>query len=174
MVKQFWVFGQYIYIYYIYIYTHTYTQIYIHTYMVCVLSCVWFFATPWTVGHQAPLSMEFSRQEYWGGLPFSSSRESSWPRDETLLTCIGRDSLALGPWEAKRALRVHTHTNTHTIKLVNQSIAPFFFLLCLKDFTTKNLSALRVNSIKIFPLKRVWEFWAGITTTPNYIRYLIW
>ena len=28
--------------------------------------------TPWTVGHQAPLSVEFSRQEYWGGLPFPS------------------------------------------------------------------------------------------------------
>ena len=30
------------------------------------------FATPWTVAHQAPLSMGFSRQEYWSGLPFSS------------------------------------------------------------------------------------------------------
>ena len=29
-------------------------------------------ATPWTVGFQAPLSMGFSRQEYWSGLPFSS------------------------------------------------------------------------------------------------------
>ena len=29
-------------------------------------------ATPWTVAHQASLSMEFSRQEYWSGLPFSS------------------------------------------------------------------------------------------------------
>ena len=28
------------------------------------------FATPWTVARQAPLSMEFSRQEYWSGLPF--------------------------------------------------------------------------------------------------------
>ena len=27
---------------------------------------------PWTVAHQAPLSMEFSRQEYWSGLPFTS------------------------------------------------------------------------------------------------------
>ena len=26
--------------------------------------------TPWTVAHQAPLSMGFSRQEYWSGLPF--------------------------------------------------------------------------------------------------------
>ena len=37
-----------------------------------VISHVWLFATPWTVAHQAPLSMEFSRQEYWSGLPFSS------------------------------------------------------------------------------------------------------
>ena len=29
-------------------------------------------ATPWTVGHQAPLSMGFSRQEYWSGFPFPS------------------------------------------------------------------------------------------------------
>ena len=32
---------------------------------VCVLSHVQLFATPWTLAHQAPLSMEFSRQEYW-------------------------------------------------------------------------------------------------------------
>ena len=34
------------------------------------LSCVRLFVTPWTVARQAPLSMEFSRQEYWSGLPF--------------------------------------------------------------------------------------------------------
>ena len=34
------------------------------------LSHVRLFTTPWTVAHQAPLSMEFSRQEYWSGLPF--------------------------------------------------------------------------------------------------------
>ena len=37
---------------------------------VCTLSHVQLFAAPWTVAHQAPLSMEFSRQEYWSGLPF--------------------------------------------------------------------------------------------------------
>ena len=37
---------------------------------VCVRSVVWLFATPWTVAHQAPLSMGFSRQEYGSGLPF--------------------------------------------------------------------------------------------------------
>ena len=35
-----------------------------------LLSHVWLFATPWTVATQAPLSMGFSRQEYWSGLPF--------------------------------------------------------------------------------------------------------
>ena len=36
------------------------------------LSRVRLFATLWTVAHQAPLSMGFSRQEYWSGLPFPS------------------------------------------------------------------------------------------------------
>ena len=42
---------------------------------VCVLSHfsrVGLFVTPWTVAHQAPPSMGFSRQEYWSGLPFPS------------------------------------------------------------------------------------------------------
>ena len=38
--------------------------------MLAAQSCL--FVTPWTVAPQAPLSMEFSRQEYWTGLPFSS------------------------------------------------------------------------------------------------------
>ena len=38
------------------------------------LSHVQLFATPWTVAYQAPQSMEFSRQEYWSGLPFPSPR----------------------------------------------------------------------------------------------------
>ena len=36
------------------------------------LSRVRLFATPWTVAHQAPPSMGFSRQEYWSGIPFPS------------------------------------------------------------------------------------------------------
>ena len=44
-----------------------YYTIYVSAYM---LSCVQLFGTPWTVARQAPLSMEFSRQEYWSGLPF--------------------------------------------------------------------------------------------------------
>ena len=41
----------------------------------CVLSlgCVQIFVTSWTVARQVPLSMEFSHQEYWSGLPFPPS-----------------------------------------------------------------------------------------------------
>ena len=44
----------------------------------CVLSClshVWLFVTPWTVTHQSPLTMGFSRQEYWSGLPCPPPRD---------------------------------------------------------------------------------------------------
>ena len=43
------------------------------------LSRVWLFATPWTVAHQAPSSIEFSRQEYWSGLPFPSPEDLPGP-----------------------------------------------------------------------------------------------
>ena len=51
-------------------------------YLNCVcllLSCVQFFETPWTVACQAPLSIEFSRQEYWSGLPFPSPGDLPHP-----------------------------------------------------------------------------------------------
>ena len=35
-----------------------------------MLSYIWLFVTPWTVPHQAPLSMGFPRQEYWSGCHF--------------------------------------------------------------------------------------------------------
>ena len=35
------------------------------------LSCVRLFATPWTVAHQAPPSVGFSKQEYWSGVPLN-------------------------------------------------------------------------------------------------------
>ena len=61
------------------------------------LCCVPLFATPWMVTCQAPLSMEFSRQEYCGGLPFLS------PGDlRTCSSCISRQILdCCATWEAQ-------------------------------------------------------------------------
>ena len=60
---------------------------------VCVLSHIQLFATLWTVAYQAPLSMGFSRQEYWSGLPFPPPGESSQLRDGTHVTCMGKQIL---------------------------------------------------------------------------------
>ena len=48
----------------------------------CVLNCIWFFSIPWAVAHQAPLSTEFSRQEYWSGLPFPTPEDLPDPESE--------------------------------------------------------------------------------------------
>ena len=48
---------------------------------------------PMTVD-QVPLSMGFSWQEYWSGLPFSTPEESSWPRDGTHISCVS----CIGRW----------------------------------------------------------------------------
>ena len=45
-------------------------SIYLYACMLPCFICVQLFATLWTVVHQASLSMEFSRQEYWSGLPY--------------------------------------------------------------------------------------------------------
>ena len=64
-----------------------------------LLSHAWLFAVSWTVACQAPLSLEFSRQEYWSGLAFSSR-----PRHWSCISCnpcIGRQILYhCATWEA--------------------------------------------------------------------------
>ena len=53
------------------------------------------FVTPWTLAHQAPLSMGFPRQEYWSGLLFPPPGKSSRPGIEPLVSvsCIHRQIL---------------------------------------------------------------------------------
>ena len=55
------------------------------------------FATLWTVGHQAPPSMGFSRQEYWSGLPFPSPGDFPDPGIEPGSPALGADALSSEP-----------------------------------------------------------------------------
>ena len=77
----------------------------------CVLSHfshVWLCATPWPVAHQAPLSMEFSRQEYWSGLSCLPSGDLPDPRNK--LTSLMSPALegefftTSVTWEAQKKL----------------------------------------------------------------------
>ena len=67
------------------------------------------FVKPWTAAHQAPLSMEFPRQEHWSGLPFAFSRGCSWPRDQTCDSCIGRLILYHWPLQGSPAINTGVH-----------------------------------------------------------------
>ena len=88
-----------IYVYNIYLCTHILCiYILLGNYTCCaVLSCfshVQLFETPWTVAHQAPLSMGFSKQEYWSGLPFHTPGYLTKPGVE--LTSLVSPALADG------------------------------------------------------------------------------
>ena len=64
------------------------------------LCCICLFETPWTVAHQAPLSMEFSRQEYWSGLLFPTP--GIFPTQGSNLQLLG-----LLHWQADSLLLHH-------------------------------------------------------------------
>ena len=61
------------------------------------LSCVQLVATPWMVAYQIPLSMGFSRQEYWSGLPFPSPESLPDPGIEPGTLALQADSLLSEP-----------------------------------------------------------------------------
>ena len=62
-----------------------------------LVSGVCLFAIPWTVACWAPLSMGFSRQEYWSGLPFPSPGDLPHPRMEARSPALQADSLPSEP-----------------------------------------------------------------------------
>ena len=75
--------------------THTHTHIHTHTEVLSCFSRVWLFTTPWTVAHQTPLSMRFSRQEYYSGLPFPSPGDLPDPAIEPPSPAMQANSLPL-------------------------------------------------------------------------------
>ena len=82
-------------------------------------------ATPWTVAHQAPLSMGFSRQEYWNGLPFPSSGDLPDPRIEPCLLNWQAVSLPLRPQGSQTGqLKALWSTSYCSIDFPHWSVGP--------------------------------------------------
>ena len=82
-------------------------------------------ATPWTVAYQAPLSIGFSRQEYWSGLPFPSPGDLPNPGIETRSLALQADSLPTElPGEAHMCL-------DRLYALLNLRSLFFFYLECV-------------------------------------------
>ena len=75
-------------------------------YAAVLCSAVPDFATPWTIGHEAPLSIGFSRQEYWSGLLFPSSGDLSSPGIKPVSPALQADSLLLSHLRSPRLCSV--------------------------------------------------------------------
>ena len=81
-------------------------------------SCVRFFATPWTVAHQAPLFMGFSRQEYWSGLSFPPPEDLPDLGIEPGSPALQTDSLPCEPYWLWSTQNNNKKTNFQFQKLV--------------------------------------------------------
>ena len=76
-------------------------------------------ATPWTVACQAPLSMEFSRQQHWSGLPLSSPGDLPDPGIESRSPALQADSLSSEPpWKPLHTIKVLPQFGFKTCKLM--------------------------------------------------------
>ena len=85
------------------------------------------FMNPWTIARQAPLSIEFSRQEYWRRLPFPSVRDLPNPGIEPDSSALQTDSLpseppgkpfqVLKPLQSKKTLTEHIIFYSHLLAI---------------------------------------------------------
>ena len=77
------------------------------------LSRVRLVATPWTVAYQAPLSMGFSRQEYWSALPFPSPGDLPDPGIKPRSPALYADALPSEPSGKAQSLPSEPLRKTH-------------------------------------------------------------
>ena len=119
-------------------------------------SRVWLLAIPWTAAYQAPLSVGFSRQEYWSGVPVSS------PRKEACFTCC----------------RQFCRMGKRFYKLASVSFSFFWvnwYQICsIWDFCHWMSFSSRFrylyNVFLVFKiLKGIWERWLGGLWTSSYL-----
>ena len=86
------------------------------------LSHVWLFMTPWTVAHQAPLSMVFPRQEYWSVLPHPPPGDLPNPGIKPTSSMLAGGFLTISAtWEALivvMAVHLCEYTKNHWIVLL--------------------------------------------------------
>ena len=103
---------------------------------VCVfaLSCVQLFVTPWTIAHQAPLSMEFSQQEYWSGLAFPTPGDLPYLEIKPLsfgsLVLAGRFFIMRATWETLRSIQnsyyiFQVHSFSHPKMIISHYLEAF-------------------------------------------------
>ena len=98
--------------------------------VVKLLSCVWLFATPWTVACQVPPSMGFSRQEYWSGLPFPSPGDLPNPGIEPGSAALQADALPSKPLGKPPCLqKIHLFQSQRYSSMFSSKNFTYLFIL---------------------------------------------
>ena len=97
------------------------------------------FATPWTVAHHTPLSMEFSKQEYWSGsgLPFPSPGDIPDPGVKLRSPALSADYLLSGPSGKHSSVEEH-------LKVQNVS------QICLSPLSRGHVNLLCIVPILVY------------------------
>ena len=117
---------------------------------VCVLSCfscVWVFVILWTVARQTPLSMGFSRQGYWSGLPRPPPRDLPYSGNAPAshVSCVGRQVFTTSAaWEAPWTRLLFSHL------VMSNSLWPYGLQASLSF--TFSWSLLKLMSIELLIL----------------------
>ena len=117
------------------------------------LSHVLLFATPWTIVHQAPPSMGFSRQEYWSGLPFPSPGNLPNSGIEPRSPALQADALTSEPPGKPQENRAYIFSGW----LINKSLNLLIAILEVKrqwsKFSVKNLKENFLQPTILYPTK---------------------
>ena len=142
-----------------------------------LLSCIQFFATPWTVACQGPPSMEFCRQEYWTGSKFPFPGDLPDPRIEPQSPALQADSLLCiklphfsEPWLAvKICTRTHFHMGIKKVGIVGWFISdPSACYMCWSYHRNMERWTHTSQTLRIPELLRIFLTW------DQFIKLLWW
>ena len=141
-----------------------------------VCACIsWLSGIPWTVVHQAPLSMKFSRQEYWSGQPFPSLGDFPDPGIEPWSPALQVDFL-LSESRGKPNLKA----NTNASLLVEKQTSLVTKFLCVKNWThnwaqsvkmKKAFQALQRGNYKLYTCQKLCHM--SLKTTVIFWRWFL-
>ena len=110
-----------------------------------LLSPVWLFATLWTVAYQAPLSMGFSRQEDWSGLPFPSPGDLPDPEIEPRPPTLEADTLTSEPPGKPNQVILYN--------LFNLAVSFFWFVKSSHNITSSKLLRCLNEYVKFWAVR---------------------
>ena len=141
---------------------------------VCGLSCFRLFTTPWTVAHQAPLSMGFPRQDYWSGLPFPLPGDLPKPGIKPSLLCLPHCRQIVFLSHQRSLISLLSHQRSLIYLLIYYSLPPSlssFSPFCSPSFFALSKSASQTKNL-FFWLFFFFFFWSLAQGFTSFVHLL--